>query len=281
MYIWPKSTQSWTFLTLPLTASDVTSLIQKSILDLLKKKLSQESSFMNFLYLLIASLWCYFSHTWANVWPPEHISGKLVLDNENFIHTHWLLFWWYVRFDLRGIFLAQEHSILNFLYWLTDTFWYHISHTVVHIWPNKYIFWPRSTQSWTFNTYSLIHSDATSAIYETILISRTNFWQISPQWWNFYTDSLTPSVFTSDRQKSIFDLLNIFLANQTSILNFLNWLIDSFWICFSHTEVHIRATEHISGKLVLDHELPIHTYWLHLMLDKPDSSPYLNDWTYI
>jgi len=78
----------------------------------------------------------------------------------------------------------------------------------------------------------------------------------------------------------ILDPIGIFLAIEHSILNFLYIIIDSFSCYFTHTEVHITPTEHISGKLVLDHEIHIHAYWLHLMLDKPKSGPYLTDWTY-
>jgi len=78
----------------------------------------------------------------------------------------------------------------------------------------------------------------------------------------------------------IFDLKDIIVAKESLILNFSYITIDYFWCYFTHTEVHITPIEHISVKLVFDHELPMHTFWLYQVLDMPDISPYLTDWTY-
>jgi len=152
---------------------------------------------MNFLYRLIDSFWCYFRHTVVHFWDSEHISGP-------------------------------EYSILNFLYRLIHSFWWHISHWVLHVWSK----WHISVQRVLDLEHSL-HSNCLSLMWTQPFVSPflnywTYFWPKSPRSWSFYTESLTPSVLRSARQYSIFDLLNIFLAQEYSILIFLCRLVDSF-----------------------------------------------------
>jgi len=90
IYFWQISPRSLTLYTYSLTP-DFISAMKKSILALYKHFFVQESSIMNFLYILFASILCYFSHTWAHVWPTVHISGKLFSDQEPSILTHWQL----------------------------------------------------------------------------------------------------------------------------------------------------------------------------------------------
>jgi len=73
--------------------------------------------------------------------------------------------------------------------------------------------------------------------------------------------SLKPSDVISAIQKSIFELLNIFLNQESSIMNFQFRLIDSFWFSFGHTEVHI-----LPSFFSVDHELSIQSHWLLLIL---------------
>ena len=76
----------------------------------------------------------------------------------------------------------------------------------------------------------------------------------------------------------MFDLLNIFLAKESSILNFLYRLIDFFWCYFNHILVHIWLTEHIYDKRVLTLGLSVPR--LLLMFHPIDGSPNLANWTY-
>jgi len=114
------------------------------------------------------------------------------------------------------------------------------------------------------------------------------FGQKSHRSWIFCTFSLIPCDVTSDRQKSIFVLLNIFLAQEYSFMNFKNklfnsfwcyishnWptflakepsivnfpyiLIDSLWCYISHKVVHIWPNGHISGQRVLNLDI-FYTY---------------------
>jgi len=79
---------------------------------------------LNFLYMPIASLWCYFSHTWAHVWLSGHISGKLVLNHDLSTHIHWLT-----------VILLQSYMSPCITYW---TYFWQISPNG-HIWTNGHI----------------------------------------------------------------------------------------------------------------------------------------------
>ena len=85
---------------------------------------------------------------------------------------------------------------------------------------------------------------------------------------------LTPSDVTLPIKKSILGILNIFLAKEYSILNFLHILTDTFWCHISFTGVHIWPNEHISGRKVLDSKLSMHTHWFALILCAPYMKPF-------
>ncbi len=65
--------------------------------------------------------------------------------------------------------------------------------------------------------------------------------------------------------KSILELLSLILVIESSILNFLQIWIDSFWCFISHKVVHIWPTEHISGqsKIKVCHCVLIVLFWCH------------------
>jgi len=105
-YFCQISPRSWTL------TPDYISTIEYCIFDLMDKFRDKEYSIWKFQYILIDWLWSYFSHIWTLFWPTEHISGKLVLDDEISIQTHWL-------------FLVLHQ-------------------TVVHIWPKEHISGPRA-----------------------------------------------------------------------------------------------------------------------------------------
>ena len=157
-------------------------------------------------------------------------------------------------FYLLHIFLANYSSIMNFLYIITDYFSWHVSQRLLRIWPKGHIsgprvldfelslqthiltlmllhpnmspflsywtyFWPKSTRSWSFYTDSL-----TPSVLQDIslyLTYWTYFWTKSSRSLTYYTDSLPHSNVASAIREPIFDLLNIFLTQECSIMSFL------------------------------------------------------------
>ena len=111
-------------------------------------------------------------------------------------------------------------------------------------------------------------------MYEPILIYWTNFWQ------TFHINSLIASGDTSAIENCIFDLMDIFLAKEHSILKFLFILTDAFWCHIRHKVIHISANDHIFGKLVLDLEHSVNTHWQLLVIRQPWITEHLTLWTY-
>ena len=100
------------------------------------------------LLILIDSFWWYVSHRVVRIWPNDIFCAKeysilnflciyiyiyILLtpsDDMSASDSQYLTFW---------TCLAQESTIMNFLYILIDNFSWYISHTVVHIWPNGHV----------------------------------------------------------------------------------------------------------------------------------------------
>jgi len=135
-------------------------------------------------------------------------------------------------------------------------------------WPTEQISGKLVSDDDFFCMHSLTASGDTSAIEK--LTEWTYFWPKSTRSWNIYIYLLKPSDVTEAISKSLFDLLNKYLAQEYSVLNFLYTFIDYFWFCFSHTEVRIIPNYIISVPRVLDHELYIHAslwcYFSHRVL---------------
>ena len=175
----------------------------------------------------------------------ETFSFPRVLDQEIYVHASFLM-------------LLQSQSIAYLTLW-------------TYIWQIR----PRS---WTFYAFSLTPSDDMSAM-EYCKFGQTpkkghNCWHKSSQTWTFHSLLLTPSDVTLPIKKSILGILNIFLAKEYSILNFLHILTDTFWCHISFTGVLIWPNEHISGRKVLDSKLSMHTHWFALILCAPYVKPF-------
>ena len=187
-HVWPTEhicdnlvLNQWTVYTNSLTLSDNSSAIENCIFDLMDICLFDLELF----YINIDS--CCVTHTEVNIRPTEHISGQRELDIELFICTHWCLLiliqlyrspcltYW----TSRKLVLDQLVPILHLMLDKPD------SYAVLHIWPKVHISGQR-----VFN----------------LELSTLNFW-------TFHTLLLTSSDVKSPIQKSILDLLNIFLAN--------------------------------------------------------------------
>jgi len=162
---------------------------------------------------------------------------------------------------------------MKFLYILTDCFWWYASHRVLHIWPTEHI----SGQRVLDLEHSLNSHGLCLMLPQPFMISFLTCWtcfrQISTRSWTFHTYSVKSFDDTSAIEYCIFDLLNMFLTQESLIMIFLNRLSDSFWCYIRHTIVHFWHNEHISGPRGLDLELSIQTHWLFLMSYEPDNSP--------
>ena len=233
---------------------------------------------LNFLYTFFDSFWFDFTHTEVHIRLIEQISGKLVLDVELCIYTLWLLQIWLHPYrsphkTYWTYFWQISPWLKNFLYLLIDSIWWNTRHKVLHIWPNGHISGQRVLCLELSIHNSLSHSDLTWVI----LTYWRNFWKISPRWWTFYIKSLTLSDGTSDTEYCTFDLIDIFLSNWYSILNFQ---IHTHWLSLISLQPRIN--------LFL-------TYWTNfwqispwcwkfytdlLVFHQTDSSPYLTFETY-
>lgn len=173
-----------------------------------------------------------------NMWRNEHISDPRVIFHE-----------------------ISKRSIIQYN-------WFYNSHTEVHTWPTERISGQRVL-------------DLVLSIYTHWLLQRDLHFEHS-----LHIDCLLISAIqncTCDMnifltQKSLLmKFRNIilqsycpYLINSISIMNFLHMLIASFWCDISYTEVHILPTEHISCPNVVNHELPMHTHSLLLVISQSE-----------
>ena len=161
----------------------------------------------------------------VHIRPTEHISGKLLLSHELSIHIHWLhlmldQYRLCSTFGWQNIFLTKQYLISNILHILIEAFWCHIIHIEVHICPTEHISDPRDlVHELSIHTHWLTMMLLLPYMSSCLTFSRY-FWHISPQSWTFYIYSLTPD-YTSAIEYWIFDLMDIFLVKEYSILNFL------------------------------------------------------------
>jgi len=121
---------------------DYTSAKEYCIFELLDMFLAKEYSTLRSLYIAIDSFWWYDNHRILHTGPGcIYFWSKSSTCSPTFYTLLWTPFddTWaivYCILDLMDIFLAKEYSILNLLRITIDSFWWYVSHRVLHIQPN-------------------------------------------------------------------------------------------------------------------------------------------------